>query len=354
MSIDKKDLALKILSSSQKKNLKNSDLDGLLENYIVNKASEEESIYLAKHGFNIIEAMESLLLDRKYSNKKPMKNVKESASADFFMKHSSDIEEAKKDIRSLRKMMIQLPEAFFAEWEDDPKDPLKKCDYDIADYIMKLSMLPDEPINIDELFRVTDKNYIKNGTERHFIFDYIKAFKKYIETYMKNHDILGEIDNTQLNETSDSIYPDGFSNDYGWTKCVEASDGNEGIAYIVADVLMHKMSFEDACENQNYYGDRKDIVRDRNIARKALKSLGYKGNLKYFNEEDINESRDPRIKVESIKSLKENEFKDTAYTTSLWDILDKINIVKRAFGDKKALMEAYDIIYAEIRKEMGE
>lgn len=64
-----------------------------------------------------------------------------------------------------------------------------------------------------------------------------------------------------------------------WEEAKKVSP-NEGIAYIVhetANALQTKApqkAFADACENQNYHGDRADIVRGREQAAAALKKLG--------------------------------------------------------------------------------
>lgn len=69
-----------------------------------------------------------------------------------------------------------------------------------------------------------------------------------------------------------------------WNEILRACGGNEGIAYVVqgtldgiADKKKPSEAFFDAVEDQNFYGDRPDVVQARNQAQRILeKSFGVK------------------------------------------------------------------------------
>lgn len=48
---------------------------------------------------------------------------------------------------------------------------------------------------------------------------------------------------------------------------------HEAAAYVVFNVC-HGMNFETACDNENLYGNRVDIVAERDLAAAALMKLG--------------------------------------------------------------------------------
>lgn len=71
---------------------------------------------------------------------------------------------------------------------------------------------------------------------------------------------------------------------HGWNEILRACDGNEGIAYVVQGTLdgiaakkKPSEAFFDAVEDQNFYGDRPDVVQARNQALRILeKHFGVK------------------------------------------------------------------------------
>lgn len=59
-----------------------------------------------------------------------------------------------------------------------------------------------------------------------------------------------------------------------WNKALALVGKNhEAAAYVVLNTA-NGMPFVDAYEDQNLYGDRADIVAERELAIKALKSIG--------------------------------------------------------------------------------
>ena len=75
-----------------------------------------------------------------------------------------------------------------------------------------------------------------------------------------------------------------MDNRHGWSEILRACGGNEGIAYVVkgtldgiADNKKPNDAFFDSVDNENFYGDRSDIVRDRKKAQDILsKTFGVK------------------------------------------------------------------------------
>lgn len=77
----------------------------------------------------------------------------------------------------------------------------------------------------------------------------------------------------------------------GWSEALAACHGNEAAAYIAYGTFQG-LSFADAVENENMYGDSPNERRSRKVAREALKGLGYDGDTSFEGdvEKGLNES----------------------------------------------------------------
>ncbi len=60
---------------------------------------------------------------------------------------------------------------------------------------------------------------------------------------------------------------------YGWTEIISETGMHEAAAYVVYAVLNENCDFDAACENENLYGDRPDIVSERELAARVIKEL---------------------------------------------------------------------------------
>lgn len=60
-----------------------------------------------------------------------------------------------------------------------------------------------------------------------------------------------------------------------WAQASKVAGANhEAVAYVVYNTA-NGMDFQEACENENLYGDRADIVSDIQLAQRLLSDLGY-------------------------------------------------------------------------------
>lgn len=91
-----------------------------------------------------------------------------------------------------------------------------------------------------------------------------------------------------------------------WKDILRACTGNEGIAYVIKGTLDQiakgkkpDKAFSDAAENENFYGQRQDIVRDRDRALLILKQK-FGVDAKYIGESRMMEGESATPNMASV------------------------------------------------------
>ncbi|MGA2436052.1 MAG: hypothetical protein ABSG25_12275, partial [Bryobacteraceae bacterium] len=116
---------------------------------------------------------------------------------------------------------------------------------------------------------------------------------------------------------------------------------NEGLAYVlyhtIENIVDKRMepnkAFTLACENENYYGDRADIIKERNKVVQLIKAF-FKIDVKY-DERSLKEEKENRI----VKAIKESLILEKGnpadYQKRIQDVEKKITDIKAKIVDMK-------------------
>lgn len=164
------DLGKKILDTSMKEiRLSAKEIDDLLESFLVNKASEEESHFIAKHPTEVCDAMESHNSDRPTSKAKKTK-VKESTEEDL----------ASTAQRDLFMISEYFDEAKYEGSDVTAGNPLLDLPSEYFEFIMNHSA-DNEMMDLEELKSAAEELSSKTGLPAEDLYSAIRDVCEFFE-----------------------------------------------------------------------------------------------------------------------------------------------------------------------------